>query len=130
MLMNAPAVIVEILQALRDLYQKGEEHTVYINKLPLTEEDRLTLLDVLGDGQVRISLKSGGQRVEWRETGISGVWIGVFYDRDEKPLLETIEVCYFPSLAKVQEEDLQDSIQRLEERLKILLPEASKDSLT
>lgn len=129
MLMNAPAILVEILQALKDLYQRGQEHTIYINRLPLTEEDRLVLLDVLGDGQVRISLKSGSQKVEWRETGISGVWIGVFYDRDEKPLLETIEICYFPGLAKVQVEDLQEAIVKLEERLKVLNPETSKDNL-
>ncbi|MGB9873996.1 MAG: hydrogenase expression/formation C-terminal domain-containing protein, partial [Hydrogenobacter sp.] len=48
MLMNAPAILNEILQALKDLYEKGEEHIIYINKLPLTEEDRIAILDTLG----------------------------------------------------------------------------------
>ncbi len=124
MLMNAPALLYEILQALKDLYEKGEEHIIYVNKLPLSEEDREVLLDVLGDGQVKIRMSSKTQPVEWRETGISGVWIGVFYDRDNKPILETIEVCYFPSLAKAQREDVEEAIRTLEERIKAIVPQA------
>lgn len=56
MLMNAPAILNEILQALKDLYEKGKEHIIYINKIPITEEDRIAILDTLGEGQVRISL--------------------------------------------------------------------------
>ncbi|SNZ15739.1 hydrogenase expression/formation protein [Hydrogenobacter hydrogenophilus] len=120
MLMNAPAILNEILQALKDLYEKGEEHIIYINKLPLTEEDRIAILDTLGEGQVRIRLDSKTQPAEWRETGINGVWIGVFFDRDNKPILETIEITIFPRLASSQEEDIEESIKLLEERLKVL----------
>jgi len=123
--MNAPAILNELLQALKDLYEKGEEHIIYINKLPLSEEDREVLLDVLGEGQVKISLSSNTQPVEWRETGISGVWIGVFYDRDNKPILETIEVCYFPSLAKAQREDVEESIQVLRGRVESFIKPTS-----
>ncbi|ADO45400.1 MAG: hydrogenase expression/formation protein [Hydrogenobacter thermophilus] len=121
MLMNAPAILNEILQALKDLYQKGEEHIIYINKIPLTEEDRLAILDVLGEGQVKIRLESKTQPAEWRETGVYGVWIGVFFDRDNKPILETIEITTFPHMASSQREDIEESIRLLEERLKVLL---------
>ena len=50
MLMNAPALLNEILQALKDLYEKGKEHIIYSNKVPITEEDRMAILDVLGGG--------------------------------------------------------------------------------
>ena len=121
MLMNAPALLMELLQALKDLHEKGEEHIIYINKLPLSEEDREVLLDILGDGQVKIKVETNTQRVEWRETGISGIWIGVFYDREDKPLLETLEVCYFPSLAKAQREDVEEGILRLKGRIEEVL---------
>lgn len=121
MLMNAPALLSELLQALKDLYEKGEEHIIYINKLPLSEEDREVLLDILGNGQVKIRMETNTQRVEWRETGISGVWIGVFYDREDKPLLETLEVCYFPPLAKAQREDVKEAISRLRGRMEEIL---------
>jgi hypothetical protein len=125
MLMNAPAILYEILQALKDFYNKGERHIIYINKLPLTEEDKHVILDVLRDGQVKIFLKSASQKVEWRETGISGVWIGVFFDRDEKPILETIEITDFPMLAMTQREDIEEAIKALEDRIKIAIPKAN-----
>jgi len=121
MLMNAPALLNEILQALKDLYEKGKEHIIYSNKVPITEEDRMAILDVLGEGQIKITLNSKSQKVEWRETGIYGVWIGVFYDRDNKPILETVEISYFPKLASAQREDVQESINVLEERIRALL---------
>jgi hydrogenase-1 operon protein HyaF len=125
--MNAPAILYEILQALKDFYNKGERHIIYINKLPLTEEDKHVILDVLRDGQVKIFLKSASQKVEWRETGISGVWIGVFFDRDEKPILETIEITDFPMLAMTQREDIEEAIKTLEDRIKIAIPNANLD---
>lgn len=125
MLMNAPAILYEILQALKDFYNKGERHIIYINKLPLTEEDKHVILDVLRDGQVKIFLKSASQKVEWRETGISGVWIGVFFDRDEKPILETIEITDFPMLAMTQREDIEEAIKTLEDRIKSVIPNAN-----
>jgi len=127
MLMNAPAILYEILQALKDFYNKGERHIIYINKLPLTEEDKHVILDVLRDGQVKIFLKSASQKVEWRETGISGVWIGVFFDRDEKPILETIEITDFPMLAMSQREDIEEAIKTLEDRIKSVIPSANLD---
>lgn len=120
MLMNAPALLKEVLVALKDLYEKGEEHIIYTSKLPITEEDRMAILDTLGEGQVKITLQAKGQRIEWRETGIYGVWIGVFFDRDNKPLLETLEMTYFPRLASAQREDVAESIKVLEDRLKEL----------
>jgi hydrogenase-1 operon protein HyaF len=123
--MNAPAILYEILQALKDFYNKGERHIIYINKLPLTEEDKHVILDVLRDGQVKIFLKSASQKVEWRETGISGVWIGVFFDRDEKPILETIEITDFPMLAMSQREDIEEAIKTLEDRIKNVIPNAN-----
>ncbi|MFN3598666.1 MAG: hydrogenase expression/formation protein [Aquificaceae bacterium] len=120
MLMNAPALLNEILSALKELYEKGEEHIIYANKIPLTEEDRIAILDTLGEGQIRINLEAKGQRVEWRETGIHGIWIGVFFDRDNKPILETIEITHFPKLASAQKEDVMESIKILEDRLKDL----------
>ena len=118
MLMNSIPILKEILQALKDLYEKGEEHIIYINKLPITPEDRELLLDVLGEGQVRISYKSKTQPAEWWETGIYGVWVGIIKDRDGKPILETIEITFFPKLASAQKEDIKESIDYLEEKIK------------
>jgi len=116
-LMNALPILREILIALKELYEKGEEHIIYINKLPLTQKDRELILDVLGRGQVRIYYSSKTQPAEWWETGIYGVWVGVIKDRDGKPILETVEITYFPKLASAQREDIRESIKYLERRL-------------
>ncbi len=127
MLMNAVPILTEILEALREFYEKGEEHVIYINKVPITPEDREVILDVLGEGQVKISYDSKTQPTEWRETGIYGVWIGVMYDRDRKPILETIEITDFPRLAASQREDIGESIKVLEERLKEVVKRAQSE---
>jgi len=81
MLMNAIPLLREILQALKDLYHKGEEHVIFVNKLPISPEDREVLLDALGEGQIKIYYRSKTQPAEWRETALYGVWIGVVKDR-------------------------------------------------
>ncbi|HIQ49346.1 MAG TPA: hydrogenase expression/formation protein [Aquifex aeolicus] len=129
MLMNAIPILKEILQALKDLYEKGEEHIIYINKLPITPEDRELLLDVLREGQVKITYFSKTQPAEWKETGIYGVWIGVIKNRDNKPVLETIEITFFPKLASAQREDVAESIKYLEEKIKEIEERASRQEV-
>ena len=125
--MNAVPILTEILHALKDFLEKGEEHIIYINKVPITPEDREAILDVLGEGQVRIYYESKTQPAEWRETGIYGVWIGIIYDRDRKPILETIEITDFPRLASSQREDVEESVKVLEDRLKEVIKRAQSE---
>ncbi len=127
--MNAVPILTEILQALRDFYERGEEHTIYINKVPITPEDREVILDTLGEGQVKVYYSSRTQPAEWRETGIYGVWIGIIYDRDKKPVLETIEITDFPRLAASQREDIGESIGVLEKRIEEVMKRAQGEGV-
>ncbi len=122
-IMNAPYILKELLLALKDLYQKDQEHIIYINKLPLTQQDRELLLDVLGRGSVRIYINSKTQPMEYWETSISGIWVGTIYDREGKPTLEIIEVNYFPSLAKSYKEDIEEGLKIFEERIRYTVRE-------
>ncbi len=122
-IMNAPYILKEIMLALRDLCREGKEHIIYINKLPLTEQDRELLLDLLGKGSVRVHINSKTQPMEYWETSVSGVWVGIIYDRDSKPTLEIIEVSYFPSLAKTYKEDIEESLKIFEERIRYTVGE-------
>ena len=118
--MNAVPILQEVLHALKEFLETGKEHVIYVNKMPITPEDREAILDVLGRGQVRITYSSKTQPAEWWETGIYGVWVGIFYNRDKKPVLETIEITDFPRLAAAQREDIEESLRVLEERIRIL----------
>ena len=128
MLMNAVPILTEVLEALKEFLEKGEEHIIYINKVPITPEDREAILDTLGEGHVKIYYDSKTQPAEWRETGIYGVWIGIIYDREKKPVLETIEITDFPRLAAAQREDMEESVRVLEDRLKEVARLAQGDS--
>jgi len=117
MLMNAVPILYEIYENLKEFLRTRKKYTIYTNKIPLTEEDRQFLNDVLGKGEIKIKIDSKLQPAEWRETRISGVWIGIIYDKNKNPVLETIEITDFPELAKSQKEDIEFSIKELEKVL-------------
>ncbi len=117
MLMNAVPILNEIYENLKEFYKTGKKYTIFTNKLPLSDEDREFLNEVLGEGEVKIKIESDFQPAEWKETKIYGVWIGIIYDKNKNPMAETIEITDFPDLAKSQREDISDSIQKLEKIL-------------
>ena len=114
---QAVAALHEVLQALTVLAERGESHTLFIDKMALTPEDRQDIRDYLGTGAIHIHFKGTSEPVEWQESGMSGVWYGVFYNQSGQPILETLEIAYFPGLAAAQPDDLQKGVAVLRERL-------------
>lgn len=114
--LNVKAILNEICGALNRFAATGEEWTIFVNKMSLTFDDRQAIHDFLGKGDVRINLQSV-ERAEWQESSIAGIWYGVFYDHNDKPVLETIEVCSFPKVAAAQTEDIKNNIKILQEQL-------------
>jgi len=47
------------------------------------------------------------------ESGIPGIWYGVFYDQTNNPILETIEIGKFPEVASSQVEDIYRGLKTL-----------------
>jgi len=114
---QARAVLGEIAAALEHLTLSGEGRVIFINRMALSQDERQAIRDCLGEGSVRINLENTAEPAEWLESGVSGVWYGVFYDQSRQPLLETIEVGFFPQVAAVQLEDLRLGITDLNRRL-------------
>jgi len=117
--MLAKAILTEIYMALRNLQEKNESHTIYISKFDLTLKDKELLNNILKNGTIEIKDNSPFQKASWIETTLSGVWKGVIYDLQEVPIVETIEICHFPSLATSQNEEIKQSIVELKEVLEI-----------
>ncbi len=117
MLMNAVPILNEIYENLKEFYKTGKKYTIFTNKIPLSDEDRKFLNEILGEGEVKITINSDFQPAEWKETKIYGVWIGIIYDKNKNPMAETIEITDFPEIAKSQKEDIKDSIVELEKIL-------------
>ncbi|NPA51996.1 MAG: hydrogenase expression/formation protein [Aquificae bacterium] len=122
MLMNAVPILNEIYENLKEFYKTGKRHTIFTNKIPLCEEDKKFLKEALGEGNIKIEIKSELHPAIWKETKINGVWIGIIYDKNQNPIVETIEITDFPQLAKSQREDILNSIKTLENTLKNFIP--------
>jgi len=118
MLMNAVPILYEITKALEDFIKTGENHIIYTNKIPLSEEDKEFLLDVLGEGSIKIEYKTKREYITFKETSLIGVWLGVVHDVDKKPILEILEINSFPFMLQAPKEDMEDSIRRLKDILK------------
>ena len=114
---KALAVLTEIAAALERLSAAGEDWTIFINKMALSQTERQEIRDCLGQGAVGIKLENTDEPAEWLESGTSGVWYGVFYDQSRNPTLETIEVAWFPRVAAAQPEDLKQGLANLTGRL-------------
>ena len=110
-------VIAEIIVALKRLYREGESYTIFINKMGLTQAQREEIYDYLGQGSVTVKIENTAEPAEWRESAIAGVWFGVFYAFNGNPMLETIEVNFFPAIATAQQEDIDTGLKRLESLL-------------
>lgn len=108
--LRVKAVLAEIGAALTRLADTGETWTIFSDKMALSSEERQLLRDCLGIGEVKITMSGGAEPAEWQESGTSGVWYGVFYGLSREPVAETIEIAFFPQVAAVQQEDLQQAI--------------------
>ena len=127
MLMNAVPILYEIQKALEDFVKTGQNHIIYTNKIPLSEEDKEFLLDVLGEGSIKIEYKSKREYITFKETSLIGVWLGVVYDVERKPILEILEINSFPFMLQAPKEDMEDSIKRLKDILKDFENKGGKD---
>lgn len=114
---KAKAVLAEIAAALERFAAGGETWTIYIDKMGLTPAERQDIRDTLGQGGIRVSLENSAEPAEWLESGVSGVWYGVFYNRSRQPMLETIEVAAFPPVAAAQPEDTAQGLADLRRRI-------------
>ena len=109
----AKALLEEVRQAYAALQEHGLGQTLFLDKIPLTAEERQSILDFLGQGKVSIKLEDSMEPVQWKETGFCGIWHGVYCNLQDTPVLETIEIAWYPELAAAQREDVAKDGQRL-----------------
>lgn len=115
--LKAKTILSEIYGALQHFIETGEIWTIFINKMSLAPEERQEIREFLGQGDIKINLVDSSETAEWIESGISGVWYGVFYDQTKNPIVETIEIGKFPQVASSQIEDMQKSLTKLHFKL-------------
>jgi len=117
--MNAPAVLSELNEAVQSRQPNDPAHIVNLTLLPMTPDDLAWLGMVLGVGPVVI-LSRGYGNCRITRTRLRDTWWVQYFNSTDKLILNTVEVTTLPDVAPAAEEDYADSIVRLEEWIEAL----------
>ncbi|QDF99370.1 hypothetical protein CJ010_23940 [Azoarcus sp. DD4] len=112
--MNAPAVLAELLHAV-DKHRAGSAaHIVNLTLLPMNPADLTWLVEVLGVGPTVI-LSRGYGNCRITATALANTWWVQYFNSADTLILNTIEVTALPDVAPAAADDFADSIARLAE---------------
>lgn len=116
---NAPAIVTELMDRSADWRPGTVPHVVNLSLLPHTPED-LDHLDVaLGQGSVTM-LSRGYGNCRVTATGLRHVWRVQFFNSMDSLILDTFEVSDVPEVASAAREDFEDSAIRIREVLEAI----------
>jgi hydrogenase-1 operon protein HyaF len=116
---NAPALLAELMDR-SGRWQTGmAPHVVNLTLLPHTKEDLEWLAEALGEGAVTI-LSRGYGNCRITATAQTHVWRVQFFNSMDALILDTFEVTDMPDVALAAPEDLADSGARIREVLEAI----------
>ena len=99
------AILAEIASRLDHLAASGEPGAIDLRSLPLSADDRLRLLEALGEGEATVVLQVDGESTI-RETGVPGVWWNEYRDRRGEVAAAYIEIARVPGILPVETDEL------------------------
>jgi hydrogenase-1 operon protein HyaF len=111
---NAPSVLFELEDQRRRWQPSHAPHVVNLSLLPLTVDD-IGYMDLrLGTGRVLI-LSRGYGNCRITNCCVPHTWRVVYYNSQDTVILNAVEVTDMPDVACAAQEDLRDSMERLQE---------------
>lgn len=111
-IMNGPAVLDEVVQALRNWQRGMDNHVINFTLMPLSPEDKQFLTHSLGLAPLEILARSyGACRI--LSAAMRGVWSVQYMNSEDKLILDTLEIGDVPLAAQAAHEDFEDSAARL-----------------
>jgi len=113
---NAPLLLGELEDRWRRWRAGDAAHVVNLTLLPMSVEDIGFLDHHLGTGRVLI-LSRGYGNCRITNTRMPHCWRVVYYNSQDAVILNTVEVTELPEVAQAAPEDLEDSLERLDEVL-------------
>lgn len=116
---NAPALLVELVDRSRAWAPGTEVHVINLSLLPHTEEDLIWLAEATGEGAVTV-LSRGYGNCRVTATALAHVWRVQFYNSTDALILDTYEVTEIPEVVLAAPEDLADSAARIREVLEAI----------
>jgi hydrogenase-1 operon protein HyaF len=111
-LVNVPSLLVELAEYRRHWRAGQPAEVVNLSLLPLTAQDIGALDEQLGTGRVLI-LSRGYGNCRITNTCRTHTWRVVYYNAQDKVILNSVEVVDLPEAACAAPEDLADSLERL-----------------
>ncbi len=108
----ARALFNELAQHLQQLVDQDSEHIVDLFNLPISDQDKQELEQLLGKGEVEITLTTVGESRIF-ETSYNGIWWIRHYAADELLISEFIEVSWIPEIIKSHPSDVALSADRM-----------------
>ena len=115
-MVNVPTILVELADQ-RERWSPGQDaHVVNLTLLPLSPDDIAHIDHQLGTGRVVI-LSRGYGNCRITNTLAANTWRVVYYNSQDKVILNAIEVSTLPEVACAAQEDLADTHERLSEVL-------------
>ena len=111
---NVRSILVEIQQGLKNFNKHKDNYIIDLGSIPLSAAERDLLFELLGHGELNISLSSLGKS-EIYETLFSGVW--VIRHRDEQGQFNGmfIEIGDIPDIILSHEDDRVTAAMELQE---------------
>lgn len=108
------ALLQEIASLSQNLADNGIGGSVDLRSLPLFPGDYQILQNLLGQGEVQVSLNTLGPSTIY-ETTVPGVWWISHRNEADEVVSEFIEVTRYPAILQTPPEELPTAIERLRE---------------
>ncbi len=106
------AILCEIAERLRALAENGEEATIDLRSLPMSEGDRDALEIRLGYGEAAATIDVAGLTEVW-ETTYSGLWWIRHMGTDNRITHEEIAITTMPEVLKAHSDDVREAARKL-----------------
>lgn len=116
--LNSPPLFAELNDKIPEYKPGMEPHVINLSLLPQTEEDLAFLDQKLGVGPATI-LSRGYGNCRIISTATRNVWRVKYFNSRDAIILNTIEVVDVPAVALASQDDIGDSVDRLQEILKV-----------
>ncbi len=108
----ADAVLAELLGLVQQHSDVGEESTIDLRSLPMTDADRELLKERLGTGEVSTTINAAGLSIV-EETTIPGVWWVRHEGGEGRVAAEQIAVTRIPEILLTHPDDIASAPEKL-----------------
>lgn len=113
---NAPLLLTEIEQQYRRWQPGQPTHVINLTLLPMSAEDIAFMDHHLGTGRVLL-LSRGYGNCRITNARVPHTWRVVYYNSQDAVILNAVEIGALPEVARAAPQDLEDSLERLDEAL-------------